>query len=518
MGPLLLAILWVGEWTQDIRSKELGQDSHDLARGCSNKKPTHELEVQRSVLVQEGLCLYLSCNIAKPSTWTVPVYGYWFQKDADTNHDPPVATNKPAKPVQKGTQGRFRFLGDLSNNCSLSIRDVRKDDNGSYFFRVEAGDFKWNYCNKPAPRQTLEPGHPTKVTCSASWACEQGTPPIFSWMSAALTSPGPKTALSSMLTLTPRPQDHGTNLTCQVTFPGADVTVKKTIQLNVSYAPQNLIISVSWGNSTGSAALSSGSSLHIQEGESLRLVCVPDSNPPATLKWTKKGQTLRTSQPSNNGVLELPWVELEDQGKYVCHAQNLLGTQTASVSLIVHNVLKLLGPSCSWGAEGLHCSCSSRAWPPPSLRWRRGEVLLEGISSNTSFTVTSSSAGPWVNSSLNIHRGLSTDLRITCEAQSNHGTQSGTALVSFPRVKTCRKKSRQKAALKPGRSVLTPFSPPLQDHLNASESHSTPSHPPPVGEQPEAHYASLSFPTPKSTRPQAQVSNTTEYSEIKIHN
>jgi hypothetical protein len=53
-------------------------------------------------------------------------------------------------------------------------------------------------------------------------------------MSAALTSPGPKTALSSMLTLTPRPQDHGTNLTCQVTFPGADVTVKKTIQLNVS--------------------------------------------------------------------------------------------------------------------------------------------------------------------------------------------------------------------------------------------------------------------------------------------
>jgi hypothetical protein len=92
--------------------------------------------------------------------------------------------------------------------------------------------------------------------------------------------------------------------------------------------------------SPGSAALSSGSSLHIQEGESLRLVCVPDSNPPATLKWTKKGQTLRTSQPSNNGVLELPWVELEDQGKYVCHAQNLLGTQTASVSLIVHSELR----------------------------------------------------------------------------------------------------------------------------------------------------------------------------------
>lgn len=81
--------------------------------------------------------------------------------------------------------------------------------------------------------QTLELGRPTDVICSVSWACERGTPPIFSWMSAALITLGPTTTFSSVVTLTPRLQDHGTNLTCQVTFPGAGVTVRKTVQINV---------------------------------------------------------------------------------------------------------------------------------------------------------------------------------------------------------------------------------------------------------------------------------------------
>lgn len=67
------------------------------------------------------------------------------------------------------------------------------------------------------------------------WPCEQRTPPTFSWIGENLTGTlGPKTPRSSVLTITPQPQDHGTNLTCQVTFPGAAVTVHKTVQLNVS--------------------------------------------------------------------------------------------------------------------------------------------------------------------------------------------------------------------------------------------------------------------------------------------
>ena len=81
---------------------------------------------------------------------------------------------------------------------------------------------------------TLESGRPSNLTCSVPWACAWGTPPIFSWTSAALASLGPKTHLSSVLTLTPRLQDHGTDLTCQVTLPGTGVTTMRTIHLNVS--------------------------------------------------------------------------------------------------------------------------------------------------------------------------------------------------------------------------------------------------------------------------------------------
>ena len=81
---------------------------------------------------------------------------------------------------------------------------------------------------------TLASGHPTNFTCVVPWACDRGTPPTFSWTGVALTSPHPESPRSSVLTLTPRPQDHGTNLTCLVNFSGAGVSTEATIRLNVS--------------------------------------------------------------------------------------------------------------------------------------------------------------------------------------------------------------------------------------------------------------------------------------------
>nr|7AW6_A Chain A, Myeloid cell surface antigen CD33 [Homo sapiens]7AW6_B Chain B, Myeloid cell surface antigen CD33 [Homo sapiens] len=210
------------------------------------------LQVQESVTVQEGLCVLVPCTFFHPIPYydkNSPVHGYWFREGAIISRDSPVATNKLDQEVQEETQGRFRLLGDPSrNNCSLSIVDARRRDNGSYFFRMERGSTKYSYKSpqlsvhvtdlthrpKILIPGTLEPGHSKNLTCSVSWACEQGTPPIFSWLSAAPTSLGPRTTHSSVLIITPRPQDHGTNLTCQVKFAGAGVTTERTIQLNVT--------------------------------------------------------------------------------------------------------------------------------------------------------------------------------------------------------------------------------------------------------------------------------------------
>ncbi|KAL1769013.1 sialic acid-binding Ig-like lectin 10 [Sigmodon hispidus] len=204
---------------------------------------------------------------------------------------------------------------------------------------------------------------------------------------------------------------------------------QKTLNLSVLYPPENLRVTVSQANRTVLEILRNGTSLPVLEGQSLRLICLTHSNPPANLSWTGVAQTLIPTQSSEPGVLELPLIWREHEGEFTCAAQNPMGSQRISLSLSVHYPPQMPRSSCTWQAEGLHCSCSSRAWPTPSLQWRLGERLLEGNSSNVSFTLTSSSLGHWVNSSLSLHGELGPNLLLSCEVWNTHGAQSTSVLV-----------------------------------------------------------------------------------------
>ncbi|XP_054321278.1 sialic acid-binding Ig-like lectin 6 isoform X8 [Pongo pygmaeus] len=310
MLPLLLPLLWAGALAQERR---------------------FQLEGPESLTVQEGLCVLVPCRLPTPSSALYNDYGYWFLEGADV----PVATNNPNEEVQEETRGRFHLLWDYSRkNCSLSIRDARRRDNAAYFFRLKSKWMKYGYTSSKLSVRvmalthrpnisipgTLESGCSRTLTCSVPWACEQGTPPIFSWMSAAPTSLGPRTTQSSVLTITPRPQDHSTNLTCQVTFPGAGVTVERTIQLNVS----------------SFKILQNTSSLPVLEGQALQLLCDADGNPPAHLSWFQGFPALNATPISNTGVLELPQVGSAEEGDFTCRAQHPLGSLQISLSLFVH--------------------------------------------------------------------------------------------------------------------------------------------------------------------------------------
>ncbi|XP_035566846.2 sialic acid-binding Ig-like lectin 14 isoform X1 [Canis lupus baileyi] len=457
--PLVLPLLWAGEWAQGkrlSRQKPLPPlpPLAPFPPGFSNSDSRYWLQVQESLTVQEGLCISVPCNFFYPKNgWadSDPVHGYWFREGASTSQDAPVATNNPHRKVQEGTQDRFCLLGNpLEYDCSLEIKDAQRRDSGTYFFRVERGSYvRYNYLQNQLSvhvtaltktpdihiQEPLESGHPKNITCSVPWVCKRGTRPTFSWIGVALPSWGSKSRYASVITLTPGPQDHGTSLTCRVTFPGAGVSTERTIQLNVSYAPHNLTILIFRGNSTaapprastfsyldmtlpwfpvalrgkpgsntcarvsrsdlrvsmplvriihqrdrllgcslpcpdmpalaqgaihlswphwvpfllptppdGSSlllafavpeALGNATSLRVQKGQSLRLVCDTDHKFPVMLSWSRGSLTLSPSKPSDPRVLELPRLVLGDEGEFTCRAQHLQNSNHVSLNLVM---------------------------------------------------------------------------------------------------------------------------------------------------------------------------------------
>ncbi|XP_064345872.1 sialic acid-binding Ig-like lectin 14 isoform X3 [Camelus dromedarius] len=252
MGPLLLLLLLLPL----------------LWGGSLQQPPGYGLQVQESVTVQECLGANVSCSFSFPgSKWSAPSI-YWFRQGDDVDTSAPVATNDPQRPVKAETEGRFHLLGNRRDDCSLSIRDARMSDSGTYFFRMVAGyRERYTYRNtlnlqvtalteKPDIQflEPLESGRPTSLTCSLPVVCAGARFLRFSWAGDALDAVDPETLHSSVLTLTPRPQDHGTNLTCQVKLQGGQgTTLERTVQLNVSYAPQLMTIRLFQGNSTENA-------------------------------------------------------------------------------------------------------------------------------------------------------------------------------------------------------------------------------------------------------------------------
>ncbi|XP_053463199.1 sialic acid-binding Ig-like lectin 13 isoform X3 [Nycticebus coucang] len=378
------------------------------AGGQQQRRPwaAYSLKVPEVVTVQEGLCVHVPCSFSYPSEGrkeSGPISGYWFRDGANTNHDAPVATNNRTRQVQEETRGRFDLPGvPMRNNCSLSISNATRSDHGLYFFKVEKGQsIKWNYVrNKLSVRVTaltpnillpgtLEYGHTRNLTCSVPWTCEKGLPPKISWAGPAVVPQGPTTGHSSVLTLVPQLQHHGTNLTCQVTLPGTDVTGMRTVHLNVSYSPQNLTVTVLLGSSTAPTALRNGSSLSVLEGQSLHLACDADSNPPAKLNWNFKSLTLSPSQPSDPGLLKLPQVQLRHEGEYTCQAQNPLGSQHVSLILLLQSEHGPLNQGEGWGGRRHDPESHLPVWEGPERGkrvWARqeSEVPQEEVSSDSS--------------------------------------------------------------------------------------------------------------------------------------
>uniref|UniRef100_G3SAM0 Sialic acid binding Ig like lectin 11 n=1 Tax=Gorilla gorilla gorilla TaxID=9595 RepID=G3SAM0_GORGO len=556
-----------------------------LGAGSLNKDPSYSLQVQRQVPVPEGLCVIVSCNLSYPRDgWdeSTAAYGYWFKGRTSPKTGAPVATNNQSREVEMSTRDRFQLTGDPGKgSCSLVIRDAQREDEAWYFFRVERGSrVRHSFVNnafflkvtaltqKPDVYipETLEPGQPVTVICVFNWAFKKCPAPSFSWTGAALSPrrTRPSTSHFSVLSFTPSPQDHDTDLTCHVDFSRKGVSAQRTVRLRVAYAPKDLIISISHDDTSALELQENVIYLEVQKGQFLRLLCAADSQPPATLSWVLQDRVLSSSHPWGPRTLglELRGVKAGDSGRYTCRAENRLGSQQRALDLSVQyppenlrvmasqanrTDLENLGNGTSLPVlegQSLRLVCVTHSSPPARLSWTRwgqtvgpsqpsdpGVLELPRIQMEHEGEFTCHAQHPLgsqhVSLSLSVHWKLEHGGGLGLGAALGAGVAALLAfcscLVIF-RVKTCRKEARKRAAAE--QDVPSTLGPISQGHQHECSAGSSQDHPlpgaatrtPGKGEEQELHYASLSFQGLRLWEPADQEApSTTEYSEIKIH-
>ncbi|XP_055267491.1 SIGLEC family-like protein 1 [Moschus berezovskii] len=91
---------------------------------------------------------------------------------------------------------------------------------------------------------------------------------------------------------------------------------------------------------------------------------------------------------------------------------------------------RLLDSSCSL-KKTLQCSCSFRGTPTPSVRWRVGGAPV--VMNHTGFRVTSTTLGPWANSTIHLTKPPETGTSLLCEGRNPEGTHTLTILLKSGR-------------------------------------------------------------------------------------
>ncbi|XP_073511422.1 myeloid cell surface antigen CD33-like [Phyllobates terribilis] len=212
----------------------------------------YSIRVSRNVGVQEGLCVTIPCTFIADSRNTFSnSSGYWIQIKEFLSPYYIVATNNKSSDVNKTN---FHLTGNpYTGDCTLTITDARKGDEGGYYFRFEESKnsaVRYNYHVKSTTTITVtdltdEPvisdfgtmiaGINKTLTCAPPGNCP-ATNLTFQWKKSNVD--GVWKENSSTVTFIPSTDDHQENITCEMTNTKGNTT-RKTIFLDVYSPPGN---------------------------------------------------------------------------------------------------------------------------------------------------------------------------------------------------------------------------------------------------------------------------------------
>ncbi|XP_041037216.1 myelin-associated glycoprotein-like isoform X2 [Carcharodon carcharias] len=359
----------------------------------------------REVTTQEGSCAQIPCHYSYPAHFeNKRRVGIWLNKGKYKLRAPIAFHSKDHSHELPRFHHRTRLSGDLKDgDCSLIINNIRREDAGPYFFRIEFDSSNsYNYypvtqlhvsdfTDKPTifPAEIIA-GKRVDVSCTFNTTCNGTAAPVLTWdtptdlpgsVSNTVTQHGVTLIYTSVLTLIPSVKHHGHTLSCRVRYPS--VSSERTLVLTVLYAPQNLSIA--------SLDVINASSINIIEGNSAVIICSVESFPASNLTWRHLNVPMNRTSSNNELWLVIPHVTSRDTGDYQCVAENEHGAVEGFITITVEYPPQETMVSISRSSGGIRegsnitLTCSSESVPPIShYTWFR----IEG---NTSTQLNTSS-------------------------------------------------------------------------------------------------------------------------------
>ncbi|XP_026215362.1 B-cell receptor CD22-like [Anabas testudineus] len=298
---------------------------------------------------------------------------FWFTKE---RNDEPVDLE-----TDSGYAGRVESQCER-NNCTLTIRDVRRSDSAVYKFRFETNQRRGKFSGSPGVTLTVtdlqvkvsRSSARLVLTCRSS--CDVADHPSYVWY------------------------NNGQKMEEDVSTYRVSVNVNDSFSCAVKgheeyrstpvYRPNLPSVSVSPSE--------------IVEGSSVTLTCSSDSNPAAKYTWYKKYGRRALSEKTQ---FVFTSIKSSDSGQYYCTAENELGSRTSKdeghftfINVKYRPNLPSVSVSPSEIVEGssVTLTCSSDANPAAKYTWYKSDTHLKSIHEEPQFvfrSITSSDSGQY---------------------------------------------------------------------------------------------------------------------------
>lgn len=266
--------------------------------------------------------------------------------------------------TQKDTlisSGAFLSIRTQPTTVSLSVNNITLASKA--VFNGKAGDLIDLRCE-------AQGGNPTP---SLIWSINNVNTSTDN--TVMIRSEGGFKTTSSTISLPINKDDNLSEIRCIVVHEALTDVLESKLTLNILYPPE-----------VKTRIMSDNI---VSEGESATLTCDVDSNPPASITWTKLG--LRKTFISSERILNLPIISRNDAGTYQCQGENNLGLSNPSSQILdvqYHPSLVKVSPSKADVKAGdrLTLNCYSESYPRADYTWLQqlpsGEVLVRGYESS----------------------------------------------------------------------------------------------------------------------------------------